>query len=71
MMLSMAEMVVLVVTVLIAGAGSSIILYFLQKRSKSKTMMPLLDFTKNITYGKMLNSDVSVDGIIVDFKLLD
>ena len=47
MMLSMAEMVVLVVTVLIAGAGSSIILYFLQKRSKSKTMMPLLDFTKN------------------------
>lgn len=70
-MLSTVQMVILVVAVLIAGALCSIILYWLQKHSKQKTIIPLLDFAKNSTYGKMLNSDVAVDDIIDDFKLLN
>lgn len=70
-MLTMVQMVVLVVAVLIAGSLSSLILYFLQKKDKKNTGFECLEFTENSTYGKMLNSDVAVDDIIKDFKLLD
>lgn len=68
-MLTEVEMVILVVAVLVAGAISSIILYRLQRRDNSRG--PGCDFTSNTTYGKMLNSDISIDEIIKDFKLID
>lgn len=70
-MLTMVQMVILVVGVLLSGAICSIILYCLQKHSKKKTMIPLFEFSSNSTYGKMLNSDISVDEIIESFRLLN
>lgn len=72
-MLTMVQMIILVVAVLIAGSLSSFILYYLKKRDKNKdnTRFRCLDFTENSTYGKMLNSDVAVDDIIKEFKILE
>lgn len=71
MILSMVEMVVLVVAVLIAGAICGIVSYCLQNHNKQKNTFVFADFSRSSTYGKMLNSDVAVDEIISDFKLLD
>lgn len=70
-MLTEVQMVILVVAVLVAGAISSIIFYYLQKCNNSKGTGCTFDFTSNATYGKMLNSDISIDEVIKDFKLLD
>ena len=71
MILSMVEMVILVVAVLIAGAICGIVLYYLQNHNKQKNAFVFADFSGSSTYSKMLNSDVAVDEIISDFKLLD
>lgn len=70
-MLSMMEMIILVVGVLFAAVVCNVLLYWLQKRRKKNMIFYYSDFTENSTYGKMLNSDVSVDEIIPEFKLLD
>lgn len=71
MILSMVEMVVLVAAVLIAGAVCGVIFYYLNNHGKRKGSFPVSDFSGGTTNDKMLNSDVSVDDIIKDFKLID
>lgn len=69
-MLTTVQMVILVVTVIIAGAVCGLVLSIIENNKKREFSYNKIDLSLNSTYGKMRNSDISVDDIIDDFKLL-
>jgi len=69
-MLTTVQMVILVVAVIIAGAVCGLVLSKIENNQKQASSFNFVDFSSNSTYGKMRSSDISVDDIINDFKLL-
>lgn len=69
-MLSTVQMIILVISVMVAGAVAGIVFYFLEKREKP-SQFSMIDFSNNYVAPKMQNTDNSIDDVIKNFKILN
>lgn len=69
-MLSTVQMIILVISVMVAGAVAGIVFYFLEKREKP-SQFSMIDFSNNYVAPKMQNTDISIDDVIKNFKILN
>mgnify|MGYP004616300447 CR=1 FL=1 len=68
-MLTTLQMIIIVTVVLLSGGGAGIIFYLLERHKKPK--FDMIDFSENFVAPKMKNSDISIDEVVKNFKLLD
>ncbi len=69
-MLTMPQMIIVIIIVLLSGAIAGGVFYFLERRNES-SKFSVIDFSDNFVAPKMQNTDISVDDVVKNFKLLD
>ena len=69
-MFTTTQMIIAVIVTMIAGAGAGCIFYLLEKRDKPSGFS-IVDFSDNFVAPKMRNTDISIDEVVKNFKLLD
>ena len=63
-------MIVAIILVMLAGGVAGCVFYLLEKRDRS-SKFSLIDFSDNFVAPKMRNTDISIDDVVKNFKLLD
>ena len=69
-MFTTTQMIITVIITMIAGAGAGYIFYLFEKKDKPSGFS-IVDFSDNFVAPKMRNTDISIDEVVKNFKLLD
>lgn len=69
-MLTTIQMIIVIIFVLFSGAIAGGVFYLLEKKNKY-SKFPIIDFSDNFVAPRMQNTDISIDDVVTNFKLLD
>lgn len=69
-MLTTTQMIIMVVLAILSGAIAGVVFYLLEKKNRS-SKLSIIDFSDNFVAPKMQNTDISIDDVVKNFKLLD
>lgn len=69
-MFTTVQMVIIVIAVVVAGALAGVVFYLLVRKNM-RSSFPMFDFSENYVAPKMSNTDISIDDVVKNFKLID